>query len=113
MVAFEEPAPPPQRREQQALRTADAHYWAMAGLASGATVSNVELITRCSACTLVPGGIRGSRGALYGIGIPVAVAADYLGYRIKRNRSRTWVVPMAVVTALNIGYAIHAAHTTF
>jgi len=76
----------------------------------GSTIANVEMIARCqpSACQSVPDAIR-HRGTLYGIGIPSSAAVSYVSYRIKRGGSRWWIVPVAVFTAGNIVYAVHAS----
>jgi len=75
------------------------------------TIANVELIAECrpTACQAVPDAIR-SRPALYGIGIPASLGISYISYRLKRAGTRMWIVPVAVFTAGNIVYAIHAAH---
>jgi hypothetical protein len=76
----------------------------------GSTIANAEMITRCqpSACSSVPDSIR-TRGALYAIGIPASVGITYISYRIKRGGSRWWILPVAVFTAGNAVYAVHAA----
>jgi hypothetical protein len=80
------------------------------GILLASTIANVEMIARCqpSACQAVPDSIR-NRGALYGIGIPASLGISYISYRIKRGGSRWWIVPVAVFTAGNVAYAIHAS----
>jgi len=85
-------------------------FLAANGALLGSTIANVEMISRCqpSACQSVPDAIR-HRGTLYGIGIPSSVAVSYLSYRLKRGGTRWWIVPVAVFTAGNIVYAVHAS----
>jgi hypothetical protein len=81
------------------------------GALLGSTIANVEMIARCrpSSCQAVPDAIR-SRGALYGIGIPVTLGVSYISYRLKRNGTKLWILPVALFTAGNIVYAVHASH---
>jgi hypothetical protein len=83
------------------------------GMLLGSTIANAEVIARCrpSSCRSVPDSIR-SRGALYGIGIPASLGISYVSYRIKRGGSRWWIVPVAVFTAGNVAYAVHASQWT-
>jgi hypothetical protein len=84
------------------------------GMMFSSSIANVELTTRCfrgGACTAIPGPLR-SRGALYGVGLPIDVAVTVMGYRLKRAGHRWWFVPAAAVTAGNIIYAVHAARYT-
>lgn len=76
----------------------------------GSTIADAEIIARCrpTACQSVPDAIR-SRGALYGIGIPASLGISYISYRIKRGGSRWWIAPVAIFTAGNVVYAVHAS----
>ena len=80
------------------------------GMLLGSTLANAEFMTRCrpSACQSVPDDIR-TRGALYAIGIPASAGISYISYRIKRGGSRWWIMPVAVFTAGNVVYAVHAS----
>jgi hypothetical protein len=94
--------------------TRDMQFMLVNGLMFSSSIANVELTTRClhgGACTAVPGPLR-SRGALYGVGLPVDVAVTVIGYGLKSSGHRWWSVPAAVVTAGNIIYSIHAVHYT-
>jgi hypothetical protein len=85
-------------------------FLAANGMLFGSTMANAEMIARCrpSACQAVPDTIR-NRSALYGIGIPSSLAVSYISYRLKRGGTRWWIVPVAVFTAGNIVYAVHAS----
>jgi len=85
-------------------------FLAANGMLLGSTIANVEMIARCrpSSCQAVPDAIR-SRPALYGIGIPSSLAISYISYRMKRAGTRWWIVPVAVFTAGNVVYAVHAS----
>lgn len=85
-------------------------FLAANGMLLGSTIANAEMIARCrpNACQAVPDSIR-SRPALYGIGIPSSLAISYISYRMKRGGTRWWIVPVAVFTAGNIVYAVHAS----
>ena len=92
--------------------TRDTRFMLANSLMYSSSIANVELTTRCfnsGACTAVPGPFR-SRGALYGVGLPIDLAVTVMGYRFKRAGHRWWFVPAAAVTAGNIIYSIHAAH---
>jgi hypothetical protein len=80
------------------------------GVLFGSTIANAEMIARCrpSSCQAVPDAIR-SRPALYGIGISSSLAVSYVSYRLKRGATRWWIAPVAVLTAGNIVYAVHAS----
>ena len=85
-------------------------FLAANGVLFGSTIANAEMIARCrpSSCQAVPDAIR-SRSALYGIGIPSSLAVSYVSYRLKRGATRWWIAPVAVLTAGNIVYAVHAS----
>lgn len=90
----------------------DKEFMLVNGLMFSSSITTVELTTRCfrgGACTAVPGPLR-SRGALYGMGLPVDVAVTVLGYRLKRSGHRWWFVPAAALTVGNVIYSVHAAH---
>ncbi len=92
--------------------TRDTHFMLVNSLMFSSSIANVELTTSClksGACTAVPGPFR-SRGALYGVGLPIDLAVTVMGYHFKRAGHRWWFVPAAAVTAGNIIYSIHAAH---
>ena len=93
---------------------ADGKFWAVTGLMVGSTIANVEYTTRCmdaGRCTLVPDALR-SRGALYGVSLPLNVGVGYLGYALKARGQKLWFLPAALVTVGNVVYATHAAHWT-
>ena len=93
---------------------ADGKFWAITGLMVGSTVANVEYTTRCmdaGRCKLVPDALR-SRGALYGVSLPLNVGVGYLGYALKARGQKLWFLPAALVTAGNVVYATHAARWT-
>jgi hypothetical protein len=105
------PAPPAAAGPIAGPETRDMHFMLVNGLMFSSSIANVELTNRCfdaGACTAVPGPLR-SRGALYGVGLPIDVAVTVMGYRLKRAGHRWWFVPAAAVTAGNIIYSIHAA----
>jgi len=81
------------------------------GMLLGSTIANAEMIGRCqpSACQSVPEAIR-NRGDLYAIGIPASLGVSYISYRLKRSGTRFWIVPVALFTAGNVVYAVHASH---
>jgi hypothetical protein len=81
------------------------------GMLLGSTIANAEMIGRCqpSACQSVPDAIR-NRGDLYAIGIPATFGVSYISYRLKRSGTRFWIAPVALFTAGNIVYAVHASH---
>jgi len=111
-----EQPPPSTRKSTEAsprppIKTSfDRTFLVANGFLLGSTIANVELIARCqpSACQAVPGAIR-SRGALYGIGIPASIGISYLSYRLKRAGTRLWIAPVALFTAGNLVYAVHAS----
>jgi len=89
----------------------DKQFMLVNSVMFGSSMVNVELTARCinsGACTAVPGPLR-SRGALYGLGLPIDLGVTVLGYHLKRSGHRWWFVPAAAVTAGNVVYGIHAA----
>src|SRR5437588_1044030 len=89
----------------------DKQFMLVNSVMFGSSMVNVELTARCinsGACTAVPGPLR-SRGALYGLGLPIDRGVTVLGDHLKRSGHRWWFVPAAAVTAGNVGYGIHAA----
>ena len=89
----------------------DRQFLLVNGLMFASSIANVELTTRCvngGACSALPGPLR-SRGALYGMGLPIDLGVTVLGYRLKRSGNRWWFVPAAAVTVGNVVYGIHAA----
>jgi hypothetical protein len=99
-------SPSPAKPEQRA----GTMFWTVTGIAFASTVANVEVIARCvpTSCQSIPPAIR-SRGALYGIGIPASAGVSYLGYRMKRDRSKWWFLPATILTQANLIYAVHSA----
>jgi hypothetical protein len=94
--------------------TRDKYFMLANGLMFSSSIANVELTSRCfsgGACAALPGPFR-SRGALYGVGLPVDLAVAVMSYRLKRSEHRWWFVPAAAVTAGNIIYSVHAIHYT-
>jgi len=108
------PAPPAAAGPIAGAETQDLHFMLVSGMMFSSSIANVELTTRCfrgGACTAIPGPLR-SRGALYGVGLPIDIAVTVMGYRLKRAGHLWWFVPAAAVTAGNIIYSIHAVRYT-
>lgn len=90
----------------------DTSFVAVNELMFSSSIANVELTTRCmnsGACADVPGPFR-SRGALYGIGLPLEFGVALLEHRLRRSGHHWWSVPAAIVTTGNIIYGVHAGH---
>jgi hypothetical protein len=85
-------------------------FWIANGALLGSTIANAAEIGNCrpSACQAVPSAIR-NRGTLYAIGIPASLGISYISYRLKRGGTRWWIAPVALFTAGNIIYAVHAS----
>jgi hypothetical protein len=109
-AAAEETSPPPKAPLPSANSTMGPLFLAANGVLLGSTIANAEMIARCrpSACQAVPDAIR-SRGALYGIGIPASLGVSYISYRLKRGGTKLWIVPVVLLTAGNLVYAVHAS----
>lgn len=109
--APEASSPPPKAPLAPANRAMDPMFLVANGVLLGSTIANIELIARCqpTSCQAVPDAIR-SRGALYGIGIPASLGISYISYRLKRSGTKFWILPVALFTAGNIVYAVHASH---
>lgn len=112
----QEPAPVAAQPVQAAPRpvansTLGATFLIANGMLLGSTIANAEMIGRCqpSSCQSVPDAIR-NRGDLYAIGIPASLGVSYISYRLKRAGTRFWLLPVAVFTAGNVVYAVHASH---
>jgi hypothetical protein len=112
--AAQEPSPAPQPTVQSprsAVTTSFGPRFVIAnGALLGSSIANAAEIGNCrpSACQAVPAAIR-SRGDLYAIAIPASLGVTYISYRLKRSGTRLWIVPVALFTAGNIIYAVHAS----
>jgi hypothetical protein len=108
--APEETSPPPKAPLPSADRSMGPLFLVANGALLGSTIANAEIIARCrpSSCQSVPDAIR-SRGALYGIGIPASLGISYISYRLKRGGTKLWILPVALLTAGNIAYAVNAS----
>ena len=102
-----EPAP---ALRTKADRVATLPYWATTAAVFGSNVAAIELLQSCLAgkrCQSVPGAMQ-SRGAMYGVGLPVAAGVSYLGYFLKKKHKRWWYVPAAMATSFDLYFAINA-----
>lgn len=110
--AAEEPAQPAPARTplSPATRSIDPGFLAANAALLGSTIANAEMIAECrpTSCQAIPDAIR-SRAALYGIGIPASLGISYMSYRLRRGGTRLWILPVALLTAGNIVYAVHAS----
>jgi hypothetical protein len=112
----DEPAPPsPLPVHAHKMHFSEGHpdrnFWLATGVLFGASVANVEMVSRCEpqACQQVPTALR-SRGALYGVSLPVDIGVSYLSYKLRGlGRHSWWSAPMAIITSGNAIYAIHAS----
>jgi len=108
------PSPTPQPQEQAPRSAVTASiglpFVVANGALLGSSIADAAMIGNCrpSACQAVPAAIR-SRGDLYAIAIPASLGVTYISYRLKRSGTRFWIVPVALFTAGNIVYAVHAS----
>ncbi len=94
-----------------AKRVATGSYWATTAAVFGSNIAAIELLQSCLAageCQSIPGPMR-SRGAMYGVGLPVAAGVSYLDYYLKKKEKRWWFVPAVAATAFDLFFVVHGA----
>ncbi len=94
-----------------AERVATRSYWATTAAVFGSNIAAIEVLQSClaaSGCQSIPGPMR-SRGAMYGVGLPVAAGVSYLDYYLKKKEKRWWYVPAVVATAFDLAFVVRGA----
>lgn len=86
-------------------------YWASTGAVFGSNIAAIEVLQSClgaNKCQSIPSGMR-SRGAMYGVGMPVAAGVSYLDYYLKKKEKRWWYVPAIAATAFDMVFVVRGA----
>lgn len=105
---FTEPVLAPPAKDE---RVATLPYWATTGVVFGSNIAAIEVLQSClsaNQCQSIPGAMR-SRGAMYGVGIPVAAGVSLLDYYLKKKEKRWWYVPAIAATAFNVAFIARGA----
>ncbi len=116
-VQGESPAAPAGGKKIQTRSTEispGVRYWAVQGLMFASVVVAVETTHNClnaGSCTAIPIPFQ-SRGAMYSLGIPVAVGFSVLSSELKKHGKPWWFLPPAIIIGADAVLAIHSARAS-
>ena len=85
--------------ERKLDRRSQIEFWSVQGVMFGTTIAAIATTHNClqaGSCTAIPSSLQ-SRGAMYSVGIPMAVGVAILSYEIKKHEKRWWFVPSAML----------------